>query len=146
LTGSSFGAVLQRGLIAAVLLAGLAVDAAADSDTLAAKVAALATGDFAAKEAIIAELASTGDPAAVPALLALGAGDLQVRKSDGKVVIAVRDGNTLMALGPATGSDLGSVGRGALERIRVNNNLRRAIRAAIGSLTLLSREPSVRRH
>ncbi len=144
-TGPSLGTVLRRGLVAFALLMGLALPVAADTDSLSARITALATGDFATKEAIIVELAATGDAAAVPALRALGDGDLQIRKADRKVIIAVRDGNRLTAVDPVTGADLGAVESGALERIRVNNNLRRALRAAVGSLTLLSKDVTVRR-
>jgi len=139
------GALLRRLVLAAAVIAGSLGPAAADTDTLRAKITALATGDFAVKEAIIAELAAAGDAAAVPALSALGDGDLQVRKADGKVVIAVRDGNALKAVDPVTGEQLGAIEAVALDKIRVNNNLRRALRAAVGSLTLLSKDPAVRR-
>ena len=145
-TGPSLWTVFRCSLVALALLMGLAAPAVADSaDSLSARITALATGDFATKEAVIVELSAMGDPAAVPALRALGDGDLQIRKSDRKVIIAVRDGNALRAVDPVTGADLGAVEAGALDRVRVNNNLRRAVRAAVGSLTLLSKDVAVRR-
>ncbi|MEQ8813240.1 MAG: urea ABC transporter permease subunit UrtB [Thalassobaculum sp.] len=146
---ASFGTIFRRAAFAIAVLIGCqaahSTDALADADVIRARVEALATADFAAKEAIVTELAAMGDAAAVPALRAFGDGDLQVRKSDGRVVIAVRDGNAYKALDPMTGEELGSVERSQLEKIRVNNNLRRAVRAAVGSLTLLSKDVSIRR-
>ncbi len=142
---ASLGAIARSTAFAIAVLIGCPAGALADADAVRAKVEALATADFAAKEAIVSELAAMGDAAAVPALRAFGDGDLQVRKPDGKVVIAVRDGNAFKALDPLSGEELGPVERSQLDKIRVNNNLRRAVRAAIGSLTLLSKDPKVRR-
>jgi len=137
---------LTRSIVLSLALSGgLFAPALADPGSLAARIEALALGDFTAKEAIVNELAARGDPAAAPALRALGDGDLQIRKADGKIVIAVRAGNALRAVDPATGEDLGAIDRAELDRIRINNTLRRALRAAVGSLTLLSSDPAVRR-
>ncbi|GHD49058.1 branched-chain amino acid ABC transporter permease [Thalassobaculum fulvum] len=141
----SFWTNARRAVLAVSVLLALQAAALADVNTIRARVEALATADFAAKEAIVSELAAMGDATAVPALRAFGDGDLQLRKSDGKVVIAVRDGKLYRASDPITGEDLGEVDRKLLDKIRVNNNLRRAVRAAIGSLTLLSKDPGVRR-
>jgi len=138
-------AVLVVSVLIGCQILGLPAAALADADAVRAKIEALATADFAAKEAIVTELAAMGDAAAVPALRAFGDGDLQLRKSDGKVVIAVRDGKVYKASDPITGEDFGEVDRKLLDKIRVNNNLRRAVRAAIGSLTLLSKDPEIRR-
>ncbi len=140
-----FGITLRRIVLAVALAVVGASGVGAHADTLRARIDALATADFAAKEAIINELAAAGDAEAVPALTALGNGDLQVRKTDGKVIIAVRDGNSYKAIDPVSAADLGPVDRAALDKIRVNNNLRRVISAVVGSLTLRSKDPSVRR-
>jgi urea transport system permease protein len=66
------------------------------------------------------------------------------RKSDGKVVISEDVGRELRLIDPLTLAELEVASSGTVERIRVNNRLRRALGAAIGNLTLLASEPTVR--
>jgi urea transport system permease protein len=126
-------------LLAAVFLflAGPGPSSAAD---LRALVEALAQGSFDDREKAIAALASSGDPRAAPVIEALGAGKLHLRKSDGTIII-VKDGTMLDAV---VGTRV-TANEAELERVRVNNRLRRAIEAALGSLTLMSPDSGVRR-
>jgi urea transport system permease protein len=110
----------------------------------AALVAALAEGGFGDKEAAIQAIAATGDNDLVATLRAMADGRLMTRKSDGLVVIAEEVGRNLRLVDPLTLEELEVVASGAVERIRVNNRLRRALGAAIGSMTLLSPDPAVR--
>jgi urea transport system permease protein len=96
--------------------------AAQDLSTLAR---GLGAESFAEREKTVAAIARLGDAEAVPLLEALEKGELYVRP-DGSVVAAPADA-------------------GGLERIRVNNALRRAIQAALGELTLFSSDPELRR-
>ncbi|TCT09250.1 amino acid/amide ABC transporter membrane protein 1 (HAAT family) [Tepidamorphus gemmatus] len=130
-------------LLAAVLAAGRAEaqDAAPDLGRL---VDGLAIGGFAGTEAAVAALGATGNPAVAPILETLAAGDLYVRKSDGKVFFARRDGADFALTDPLTGEDAGTAGRAAVDKIRVNNSLRRAVRSALAGLTLNSPDASVR--
>ena len=106
---------------------------------------ALKADGFDAKIAAIDAIGATGDPRAVPAFEALGDGALNIRLSDGKIVIAHEGGDAFSIIDSVTGEDLGSAGAAALEKIKVNNKMRRAIRAALGGLTLLSPDLAVRR-
>jgi urea transport system permease protein len=129
----------------AALLLGSCGGPAAAQDDLAARLAALGTGGFEETEAAVMALAATGDPRGAPVLRALSDGDLYVREADGAVVIGRRAGGRNLAVSdPLSGESLGEVGGRELKKIRVNNRLRRVIRAAIGNLTLLSPEASVR--
>ncbi len=116
----------------------------AEAQDRAALVAALAEGGYGDKEAAIQALAATGDSDLAPTLRAMADGQLYTRKSDGLVVIAAPAGRNLQLLDPLTMEELEVVASGAVERIRVNNRLRRALSAAIGNLTLLAPDPAVR--
>ncbi len=122
-----------------------AIAEAAAATDLRLLVNALAGSNRTAIEAAIAALARTGDAAVQPALEAFAAGDLYVRKTDRQVFIAVREGNDYRLTDPLTGEDAGVGLRAAMDKITVSNALRRAIRTAMGSLTLLNDDPSVRR-
>nr|WP_246333527.1 urea ABC transporter permease subunit UrtB [Aureimonas mangrovi] len=128
-----------RGMVLLLMLAG---PAAAQSD-LRPLIDALGAGSgFDATERAVQALAATGDPAAAPVLRALADGDLVTRTSDGRVFVGERDGRTYALTDALTGEDAGEAARGDVDAIRVNNRLRRAVTAAMGSLTLQS--PSIR--
>jgi urea transport system permease protein len=128
----------------AILFLLLAAPAAAQDDPHAL-LSALAGGGYEGAEAAVGRIAASGNAAFVPALEALTAGDLYQRKSDKLVVIGRKgEGRTLVLSDPMTGAPLGEAKTSELEKIRVNNKLRRAVRSAIGSLTLLSPDPAVR--
>jgi urea transport system permease protein len=107
-----------------------------ESAALRLLIDALGEGSYDETEAQISALADSGDARAAPALKALAAGDLYTRKSDGKVFIAARAGKGYELRDPISGETAGEAGRREVEKIRVNNRLRRAVRAALGALTL----------
>jgi urea transport system permease protein len=130
--------------VIALLLLVLAAPAGAEDDP-AALLAALAAGGFDETEAAIAQIAASGDESLVPALRALGEGDLYVREDDGTILIARKvKGRTMALTDPLSGESLGEASKRDLDKIRVNNRLRRAVRSAIGALTLMSPNPDVR--
>ncbi|HWT30820.1 MAG TPA: urea ABC transporter permease subunit UrtB [Propylenella sp.] len=131
-------------LVAALLLLAVAAFPAAAQD-LRSLLAALGEGGFEETERAVQALATTKDASVVPALEALAEGDLYLREADGAVVIGrAAEGRTLALLDPLTGDSLGEAASRDLKKIRVNNRLRRTVRAAIGNLTLLSPNPAVR--
>ncbi|MHA6692189.1 urea ABC transporter permease subunit UrtB [Devosia sp. A449] len=107
-------------------------------------VDALAPGSFKDREAAIAAVVATGDTRVVPLLQTLAEGDLYVGKADGKVVFITGNGATLGLVDPVTAAELGQVPKADVEKVKVNNGLRRVIRTAIGQLTLLSDDPATR--
>jgi len=125
-----------------LLLPGLA-QAQAPAD-FGALVDALAPGSFKDREAAVLALAAAGDDRAVPILEALAEGDLYVRKADGKVVFARKAGSGFALTDPLDGAELGDAARGAVEKVKVNNGLRRTIRTALGQMTLLSPDAGTR--
>jgi urea transport system permease protein len=117
---------------------------ALSDDGLKARFDALAKANFAQAEKIVSELAATGDPRIVPALEAFAEGDLYARKSDNVVFIGKAKGGNFALTETVTGADAGEAPKATVTKIKVNNNLRRAIRASIGGLTLLSPDKALR--
>ena len=105
---------------------------------------ALGEANFREAEQLIGQIAQTGDARVVPMLEAFAEGNLFVRKADGIVVTAKEEGRNLEAFDALTGESLGEGPKAAFTKIRVNNNLRRALRSALGGLTLLSPDRAVR--
>jgi urea transport system permease protein len=103
-------------------------------------------GGFDETEAAIVEIGKSGDARLVPALEALAAGSLYRRKADGVVAIGAKaEGRRFTLSDPLTGARIGETTTRDLEKVRVNNRVRRGIRSAIGALTLGSPDPAVRR-
>ncbi|MUZ72885.1 urea ABC transporter permease subunit UrtB [Agrobacterium vitis] len=132
--------VLAAGLL---LMVALTLSARAEEDP-ATLIKALGTANFTDAEKIVGDLGRTGDLKVVPALEALSGGDLYLRKADGNVFIAKPAGSQLTLVDPLSGAEVGKEAKGGLVKIKINNGLRRAIRAAQGGLTLLSPDRTVR--
>jgi len=100
----------------------------------------LTAGTFNDIEAGINELAASGADRAPAVLQALNEGNLVFRDADRTLLIA-RSGGTYLdaATGKPYAGDAGST-----SAVRVNNRIRRAIEAAMGSLTLLSPDAATR--
>ncbi|MBC7312111.1 MAG: urea ABC transporter permease subunit UrtB, partial [Rhizobium sp.] len=105
---------------------------------------ALGKASFKQAKALLTQIAATGDARVVPALEAFAEGDLYLRKSDGSVVITKAVGANLAAIDPLTGEAAGEAPKAGFTKIKVNNTLRRAIRSALGGLTLMSPDKAVR--
>ncbi|MEP0321004.1 urea ABC transporter permease subunit UrtB [Bauldia litoralis] len=137
--------ILIQVVLATVLaLAAISGAKAQDAD-LRDLINGLAVGGYSETEEQIAALAATGDPAVVPVLEALAEGDVYARKSDRMVFIAEKVGSTYTLTDPLTGETVDEVASGAIDKIKVNNRLRRAIRTALGALTLMSPDAGTRR-
>jgi len=103
-----------------------------------------ATNSLKAKIKAIDALAATGDSRAASVLEAFLHGRLYWRKKDKKIVIIKKSGSVYILMDPLTSKNIGRVKKRAIKKIRVNNRLRKKIRGAVGSLTLLSKIPEVR--
>ncbi len=112
--------------------------ATAQDMSIEALVQALPEGGYGEREQAVMQLAATGDPRVVGVLEALGEGNLYVVKADGRVVIGRKARGGLALTGPLDRADLGTATEAELEKVRVNNRLRRAVRSAIGRLTLMN--------
>lgn len=140
---------LLRHLIIVMMLLGtaaMAVPAHAQiaDDELSALVDALAPGSFKDREAAIAALVATGDPRAVPVLRVLLDGELYVEDTSAKVVFTANPGGKGARTDPIGGAELPELAKAKLGKVKVNNNLRRNLRTAIGQMTLLSQKDDVR--
>ncbi len=130
--------------VAALLMSPVA-PASADEAELRSIVAKFATAKgFPATEAIVRELAATGDPAVERPLVALSEGDLLFRTADRLVFMGRESGRTVQLLDPLTGEPSGEAAKAEITKIKVNNTLRRVIRDLTGALTLGSDDPAVR--
>jgi len=127
-----------------VLLVSLVAILPARAQTVEDLVRQLPEGGFGDRSAVIAQLAATGDTRLVPVLEALGAGELNVVAETGQMVFVRPAGGNVAIRDALTGEDAGEVASGAVDRIRVNNAVRRAVRTAIGQLTLLSPDANTR--
>ena len=125
----------------AVLFSGLA----AQAQSIEELVRQLPEGSYSDRGKVVAQLAATGDVRLVPLLEALAAGELNVVEETGQVVTIAPAGDIVRLTDALTAETAGEASKGAVERIRVNNSLRRAVRAAIGQLTLMSDDPATRR-
>jgi urea transport system permease protein len=138
-------ALVSNVLAVFVIALGIASAGHAQDAALRDLINALGEGNYAETEKQVNAIAATGDSAAVPALEALAAGSLYVREADGVVFIVAEAGSNLSLIDPLTGAVVGEAPKGAMEKIKVNNKLRRVIRAALGGLTLMSDDPATRR-
>ena len=129
-------------LIALLLIA--APPAAIAADATPAMVDALGQGSFPEREAAVNALVATADQRVVPILQGLSDGTLYTLKPGSRVVFAVKSGDGFALKDPLTGTDLGKAASADVDKIRVNNGLRGKIRTAIGQMTLLSTDRTVR--
>ncbi len=100
----------------------------------------LPQGSFSDRATVVSALAATGDLRAAAVLDALGAGELHVRPSDGALLRVTGRGTNLRGTDVLTG-DAVEVAPRSTEAVRVNNSLRRTVRAAMGVLTLRDPDP-----
>jgi urea transport system permease protein len=129
-------------LVTVLLVVGCMTLPARAAD-FAAAVAGLGGDSFAAKEKAIVALGESGDPRAVPLLKALG--DDRVRRdADSHIVVVTTDGSTTRYTDAVTGAELKDAAPDSLDRVIVNNRLRGAIEAALGTLTLFSPDRAAR--
>ena len=130
------------GLVVVMALSG--PRPACASEALEAAIADLASGSFAEKTTAVSRLAASGDPRVVTVLEAFVGARLYTRKADGKVVIGRSRGRVVVLEDPLSGAHIGDVATSDVAPIRINNRLRGVTRAALGGLTLLSPDPTVR--
>jgi urea transport system permease protein len=136
---------LLLALLVPVLLVGAAVAAPVEDDAFSRLVDALGARGYDETEAAIVALAATADDRVQAILDRLSEGELVTRKSDRRVFVTEKAGSEVRLVDPVTGEEAGAAPKGAVEKIKVNNRIRRAVAAAVGSLTLRSEDPAARR-
>jgi len=135
---------MARLLLTLGLLALLAAPMAARADPFEDAVRALNGESYDAKLAAVDALAALRDERAIPVLNAMEAGDLFVRASDGLLVIGQKEGRDYRLTGALDGQDHGTAGSRELDKVKVNNRVRGAIKAAVGRLQLENLDPQRR--
>jgi urea transport system permease protein len=131
--------------LAVCLLLSMLVSASADEALVRGMIAKFASAkNFNAAADVVRELGATGDARVERVLLALSDGNVAFRKSDSAVFIVAESGAIGKLLDPLTGDEAGEEPKAGYTKIKVNNTLRRAVRDAIGALTLGADDPAVR--
>ncbi|MEM7526269.1 MAG: urea ABC transporter permease subunit UrtB [Pseudomonadota bacterium] len=114
------------------------------AQTLEELVAKLPDGKFDDRARVVEAIAATGDPRAADVLEMLGEGDLAFDKKSQGVIRIVEEGRDDFAHDIFSGERLRELGRRDAKKIRINNNLRRSIAAALGVLRLQAPDPALR--
>ncbi len=125
------------------LICLLLVPAAHAQDTatdIPSAITALGQANLRELTQLVSDLAATGGPSVVPALTALGAGNLYLEETSGTVLI----GRGSSYADPISGDPVELGADADLSKIRVNNSLRRDIAAALAGMTLMSDNPATR--
>jgi urea transport system permease protein len=133
---------MHRLLLALGLIGALCdAPAAARADEFTAAVQALNAASYTAKAEAAEALAALQDAHAIPVLQAMLEGRLFVHQTDGRLVIGDKVGRAYRLTDAEAGSELGSAGSAELDKVKVNNAVRGALKAALGRLQLQSPDP-----
>src|ERR1700680_778300 len=135
--------VLRERVIALVAALGmlLAAGASARAESFDDALAGFAADSYGDTEKAIEAIAASGNPRAAIVIGALQGGRLLFNPATKKVSVKTESGTLLDA---ATGQAAAGETISDLKPVRINNRLRRAIEAALGSLTLLAPDPARR--
>jgi len=137
--------VLRERVIALVAALGVLVAAGAGAGARAESfddaLAGFAADSYSDTEKAIEAIAASGNPRAAIVIGALQDGRLFFNPGARKVFVKTESGTFLDA---ATGQAVAGENASDLKLVRINNRLRRAIEAALGSLTLLAPDPAKR--
>ncbi|RWK19755.1 MAG: urea ABC transporter permease subunit UrtB [Mesorhizobium sp.] len=132
------------GMMLLLTMASLLPSKAAEADLRATIAKFAAATNFSSTEAVVRELAASGDPAVERPLSSLAEGNLYIRKADSQVFVGKEVGDGIDLLDPLSGEKAADAAKADLTKIKVNNSLRRTIRDALGTLTLRAMDASVR--
>jgi urea transport system permease protein len=141
---ASFG---YRLLAALALISGLfagSIPAAAQNRTAETLVQDLGSRSFSTIVKTVNQLATTGEDRVTEILEAYLSRKLYLQKSTKRVVLARPTGETFKISEPLSQKPLGSATSDDLKKLRLNNRVRRALHAALGGLTLQSKDPAKR--
>jgi len=130
--------------LALSLLLAIGLGGGAIAQSLEELVAKLPDGGYDDRAQVVRQIAATGDPRAIEILEALADGDLQQVKADGTVARVQKGGAGYLIFDPVTGEARGEVDRRGVDKVKVNNSLRRDISAVLGAMTLMSDDPARR--
>jgi urea transport system permease protein len=125
------------------IAAALAAAGPARADAFTEALEGFTKDSYADTIAAIEKLALSADVRAAAVLQALGESRLYVRKADKAVTILREDAGKTFGTDAATAKDLGEVKPGDYDQVRLNNRVRGAVQAALGTFNLV--HPEARR-
>lgn len=108
-------------------------------------VNALGKGSFSDKSKAISRLADHSDPRVADILSEMMVGHISILKSNGQAVIIKENSTNLEAFDILSGATLGVVAPSNLNKITINNRLRRDLAGVIGQLTLMHKDKAIRK-
>ncbi len=126
------------------LLAGTALAAAPEEGFDAERLQQLGERNLRVVEQAVADIAASGAPESLEVLLALRDGRLYRRQQDDVIVVANRVDGVMLYNDPLLGTLGEPLAEDEVTVIRVSNRIRRALSAAIASLSLGSDDATVR--
>jgi urea transport system permease protein len=133
-----------RALALFLIIVSAALGREAKADAFGDALAGFAKDSYSDTITAVEKLSALGDPRAALVLRALGEGNLYVRKSDQAVVFAREDGGKTLGAEAASGKDLGEIKTDEFDRVRINNRVRGAVQAALGTFDLIHPETRIR--
>jgi urea transport system permease protein len=137
--------ILKTAVILCALFLGGFFAQSATAQSLQELTSDLSVKSYSKKAAAVSRLAVSGEARASEILGALKTGRLFIRKSDGSIVIGVKQGSEYQLLNPVTGQEVAIAVKSDLKKIKINNKVRSAIRIALGSLDLTDPDPEKRK-
>ncbi len=141
---STFGNLLKRIAASICLLLAVAAARADVKDDYAAALAKLPTASYADKNDIIRELLTLRAPGTKEVLNAFLEGNLHVRSSDSKIFITTEVAEGLQLIDATTLQASGIESADGFEKVGANNQLRKALRAAVAQFDLSSDDVDTR--
>ncbi len=124
-------------LFALLLVAGLALPAAGDQQgDFESGLNLLKERSYDVKGEAIRRIAASGHPRAGVILDAMLNGDLFVRKKEGDLVLAAKEGSDYRVARALDGEAVGTLKKRNLKKVSINNTLRGQLRAAMALLNL----------
>jgi urea transport system permease protein len=141
--GTNRMSALYERVVALVVAIGLLIagGVAANAQSYEEALAKFTADSFSDTDDAISAVAASGNPLAVKVIEALQDGRLLFSAEQKKIFIREPSGSLLDA---ATGKPIAGDPPADLQRVRINNRLRRSIDAALGGLTLMSADPDRR--
>ena len=136
--------VLATLTVLCALTTGAVAQETPENSALSSMVQGLGERSFSKLITAVNALAATGEDGVTELLEAYLARKLYLQKSVKRVVYAEQEGDDFRILDPLTRKPLGTVKSDDLSRLRLNNRVRRTLQAALGGLTLKSKDPAKR--
>jgi len=114
------------------------------NDVFEASLQSLNVKSLSKKREAIKKFSALDDDRVLPVLTALSTASLYYKKSDKTIVYAQKKDDLYDIVNVVSGESYGQVAKRTIKKIRINNRIRRVLRAAIAGLSLGSKDADVR--